>query len=151
MGGRAIATIRALGMNSDLEQTFMEACIGEGAAQEWCAWAVKADLPNPRDVLLKGWEIDKNRLDRTMAVFSSITALVLSVQDKKEQYELATKAWERLGELLKKGLPDICMRTCAALVENGLCATASNVPDALKKAAEPVVYELGKSGLVKYL
>jgi hypothetical protein len=151
MGGRSVATIRGLDMNRELEQLFMEACVGEGPAQEWCSWIANADLPDAREVLNKGWKIDKNRLDRVMAVYSSITALVTSVPEQKEKYDLATQAWGRLHELIKVGISDIALKHATALVENGLGSTSPGVPATLKKAAEPVVYEMGKSGLVKYL
>lgn len=151
MGFRAAATVRSLDMDRELEQMFIEACVGEGAAQEWCEWVAKADLPDPREVLNKGWQIDKNRLDKVMAVYSGITSLVLSVPDKKEKYHLAALAWRRLGELIKFGLSDIAFRYSTSLVENGLGSTSPGVPTELKNIAESVVYDLAQRDVVKHI
>jgi hypothetical protein len=150
MGGRCIATVRALNMNSDLEQLFIEGCVGEGAAAEWCEWMAKADLPDPKDALMNGWKIDKQRLDRTVAVFSGMTSYVVGTTEKKDRYKMATLEWNRLNELVKAGLSDIALTHSQTLVNEGLGWKVPDAPKELKKAAEPVIYEMGKSGLVKY-
>lgn len=150
MAMRSMATVKALGLDQELETILVEACVGEGAAAEWLEWRINADLPNPRDVIMKGWKIDTSRLDRTCAVFSGVTSLVTSLQ-KPEQYQLAVPAWGRLHELIKAGLTDIALQHAQLMVTAGLGATKQNIPADVQKAAEPVIFEMAKSGLTKYL
>jgi len=142
---RCIATVRCLKLEPILEQMFVEACVGEGAATEFMAWAVKADLPNPRSVLSNGWKIPR-QLDRVHAVFASITSLVIGLPEGQERMQLATQAWIRLGELGEAGHLDIVCTHASALISDGL--GPEGAPADLRKAAEPVIL---KAGRVKHL
>ena len=152
MAGKSVATVRCLGMDPRLEQYLVEACVGLGAAQEWQTFLANADLPNPRDVLINGWPIDKTRLDKVMAVFHSVTSLVLGVANPQEKFQMATLEWMRLQDLLNAGMLDIAAKYAQTLTRNNL-GFGKAAPDALKKAAKPVLLALGdtESGLMEYL
>lgn len=140
---RCIATCRALGMDSNLEPTLIEACVGQGAATEYIAWAASADLPDPRTVLEKGWKFPR-QLDRIHAVFASVTALVIDQPEGKERMELATLAWNRIHDLVKHGQADIAATHASALIQDGLGPYSTNVTPKLKAAAEPPLLDIGR-------
>ena len=138
---RCMTTVRCLGMESNLENLMLEACVGEGAAAEYLAWAVAADLPDPRSVLSNGWKIPR-QLDRVHAVFASITALIIGLSEGPERTSLATQAWVRLMDLANAGHLDIVATHAAALISDGL-GPNDGAPD-LRRAAEPVILKVGR-------
>ena len=148
MAGRSMATVRCLGTPKELEQTFLEGLVGEGPATEFVGWLEKADLPNPKDVLEKGWKVDTKRLDRSVAVSTSMISYVLGIQDKNEKYVMAALAWNRLGDFADANLADIAMSPAQTLVARSL--GRRGVPKALQKAAEPVIGRFGLSGMAEY-
>lgn len=146
--GRAIATVRALEMKQELEEIFAKALVGSGAATEFMTYAANADLPHPKDVLLNGWEIDPTRLDKIYAVCTSIVSYTKDTQDLDEKHKYAALVWNRLGELLKAKYPDLVKRACEQMIKVGL--GRKRVPDFVKEAAEPVIYEVGKKGFARF-
>ena len=148
-----MATVRCLGMPEELEQYFVEACVGLGPAQEWISWRANADLPNPRDALVNGWQIDSTRLDRVMAVFSSITTYVTNIQDDKDKYQMATLAWNRLQDLINAGMSDMAMTHAQILSVQGCGYDTRGAPPALKNASQPIIKALSdsKKGLTDYI
>lgn len=153
MAGRAMATVRCLEMSEDLEQFFVEACVGLGPAQEWISWRANADLPNPKDALVNGWPIDRTRLDRVMAVYSSITTYVTNIPDNKEKYQMATLAWNRLQDLINAGMSDMAMTHAQILSVQGCGYDTRGAPPALKNASQPIIKALSdsKKGLTDYI
>lgn len=149
MAGRAVSTVRCLSMPTELEQIFVEGLVGEGPAVEWAEWAAKADLPDPKDVLQHGWKIEKTRLDKCVAVATSIVAYVTSIQDKDEKIDAAVLAWNRFGDFMDASLGDIIGQPAQIMIARKLGRKGS--PDKLKKAAEPVIYRFGTTGMAKYV
>lgn len=148
LSGRAVATIRALGMNEELQELFVAALVGKGPAQEWVTYVAEADLPSAEDVLKKGWEIDDNRLDKVLAVNMSIVSYVKGLRDKSEQYDMAAKAWMYLKQLQDKGLADLAVEPGDEFIRSKL--GRKNVPGHVKAAAEPVIYANAKHPAAKY-
>jgi len=148
MAMRASATSRCLDRGDTVNHLLIEAAIGEGASIEFLSYLANADLPDPMDVLVNGWKIDTDRLDRSMAVSTGFTALVLGTRDAAEQTKLATLAWLRYAEYLKAGMADIVMEHMDALVADDLGYASKNLK--LKEAAEKVIFELGKSPVSRY-
>lgn len=140
---RALATSRALGLEQVLEPLLIEACVGEGAAAEYIAWAAAADLPDPRTVLENGWTLPK-QLDRVHAVYASITALIIEQAEGTERYRLAALGWRRMMDLANAGHLDIVATHASALVQDGLGPTVPGIPEEVRKAAEPVLLKAGR-------
>jgi hypothetical protein len=140
---RCVATCRALGLENSLEALLIESCVGEGAANEYIAWSANADLPDPREVLEKGWKLPR-QLDRIHAVYAAITALVIDEQEGAERYRLATQAWKRLQDLNDAGHLDLTCTHAQALITDGLGPVQPGVPKDLKEVAEQVVLKIGR-------
>jgi len=148
MAGRAIATVRCLGLPKQLETILVQGLVGEGASTEWAAWEADADLPDPLDVLEKGWKVDSKRLDRSIAVCGSFTALVVGTTDKSERVRLAALAWERLFDMTEAGLTDIAGRAVRVLINKKL---GRKDHASLEAVAAKVVLKVGLSDASKYL
>lgn len=125
----------------DLALDFVSACVGAGAAVSFATWMKEANLPDPKDVLDNGWAPDKKRLDRTIAVYTAMTAYVLSLKEPKARVEYANKAWKVLGVAVDAHLNDMIAPSASALVHNGL--GYGNLDT--KATAGPVLYKLGKT------
>ena len=150
MGGRAVAASRSLGMSDKLELLFMEACVGKGKAIEWWTWAQKADLPTPEEVLTKGWQIDKYRLDKVVAVTTSVVAYVLGIAERSNQLDMAAELWKYLRALHSEGMGDIGARHLRSLIRAKL-GRKDHKHEKLKKVVGDMLHDLSDSGLVKYL
>jgi hypothetical protein len=138
---RAVTAARILGRDQADQTEMFAACVGAGPAIQWEAWLREANLPHPLEVLQNGWKPDTIRLDRTMAVYSSISAYVTSRTDRAEKLRLAPLAWKRLGDLITANLPDMILPSARALVNAGFSTSASKDCEA---AARPVMIYLGK-------
>jgi len=147
---RASATCAALGASEEVEMELIGACVGTGAMTEFIAWRKKADLPDPQKVLEKGWKPDKRRLDRTLAVYSSIISFVLEQPDNAQKLDYAALAWERLSDLTDCGLADIAIDPVLHLVRNGLGGDGSGSRE-IKKASRKVTLHLAQSGLAELI
>jgi hypothetical protein len=80
-------------------QVLLSGCVGPGAAGEFLAYSEDTEMPEPAD-LLDGkvkWKAD-TRLDRTMAVLSSCTALV-TADGAAKQAARAEAMWGLLGDV----------------------------------------------------
>lgn len=139
---RCLATSRSLGLDSVLEPLLIEACVGEGAATEYAAWAASADLPDPRTVLENGWTLPR-QLDKIHAVYASVTALVID-QQGADRMRLATLAWKRLMSLAEAGHTDIVAAHASALIGDGLGPNGSDVTADLTAASTPVILKTGR-------
>jgi hypothetical protein len=148
LAGKAEATIRALGMKEELRYLFVAACVGKGAATEWAEYIASADLPDPETVLTKGWKIDETRLDKVIAVNTSVISYVKGIKEKQKQYDMAALAWNYLGRVVQTGLADTAVDPGDELVRARL--SRKGVPDHVKKAAEPVIFEIAKNPASKY-
>lgn len=126
-----------------------EAALGEGAAKNIISYFKNLDLPDPLDMLTKGWTIDNNRLDRTMAAYSSMVSYVTNRPDRAEQLKLAVSCWDMLGNLMKENQHDMLGPLVDSMVESKLGKNAKD--PAIDTAAKKVYVELGLSGMSKYM
>jgi len=149
MAGRAVAAIRALNMDSALEQIMVEGCVGEGPAGEWAQYAADADLPDPEEALIQGWQPDTMRIDRTVAVYASYIALTTGMKDKNVRFKYAELCWKRLQDLCGVKQSDLAINPAQALIRSKL--GRKGTPDAVKKAAEPVIYRFAQEGLAEFI
>lgn len=146
--GRAVATAMILGKDSSVQAELFAACVGAGHAVDWETWISEADLPDPVQVLHHGWKPDKTRLDRTVAVYTSTTAYVLSRPKKEDRLELAPYAWKRLADLLDAEIPDIALSPARSLIRAGFGTKASKE---IADAARPIMLRFGKKGLQEFV
>jgi hypothetical protein len=146
LAGRSIATLRALGMDAELEEIFAEACVGKGAATEFMTHLAESNLPKPEEFLKDG--MDYGEMDKVFAVILGTRSYVRNINDKNKQYDAAALMWKRLNEMFDAGISDMAVDACDELTDLGL--GRKRTPDHLKKAAEPVIFRMGKSGMAKY-
>lgn len=144
---RCVAAARCLDMPPELDAIMIEGWVGEGSAIEWVSFASKADLPAAEDVLLRGWKIDTDRQDRTLAVVQSIRMFVLGIDDPDQQIDMAKRAWLWLQEVEKEGLIDMVTPIAQAFANNKL---GRGTDPTLDKACEPIMKRIGKTGAVKF-
>jgi len=139
----AVATCRILGLDTAHQSELVAACIGNKAAIDWETWVNDADLPDPLDMLTKGWRPDKDRLDRTQAAFSSAISYTMSRPDKADRLLLAPKAWGLLTTLADAGLADIALPASRSLVQAGFGSSSSKE---VAQVARPLMLRFGNSG-----
>ena len=146
MATRVAATCLALQSKKDdtTIQDMVEACVGRGPAVAWASWVSKADLPDPADMLARGWTPDKQRLDRTIAAFTSMASYVLSTQGDDERKKLGNRGWELLMELCECGLPDLAIPSAQSFVQG-------NLGTAVCSSARALMVKFGKSKIGKYI
>jgi len=142
---RAVATCHALG-KSELQFDLVRACVGEGAATEWAAWVTDMDLPNPEDMLTKGWTPNASRVDVTIAALSSMVAFVKSYAEGKQRNTYAARAWGILNAASEAGMPDAIVVPSQILLNAGFLATRGEDPD-IRNAARPVIAKAHQLGL----
>jgi hypothetical protein len=141
---RAAATVRALELPNELEDLFIESCVGEGAMQEFAEYRAEADLPDPKDVLINGWKIQPARLDKCYAIYNSIVAYTCSVEDKSERFRMAELAWKRIDEAVKKEkLADLVGKPARMLIRAKL--GMRDTPPSLAKISQETMVTLGLS------
>lgn len=148
MAGRAVATCYALG-SPGMAHTFVAACVGEAAAVVWSEWLSKADLPHPHDVVTKGWDPDPRRIDRNVAVFSSITEYVIAQTNPQLKEEYAIGAWKVFEKAKNKGLLDTIVQFAQKFRKEGLTADKTRSSPAVAAAARSTILELGVSGIAE--
>lgn len=145
---QAFITCRCLGHDDQFAMKIVEACVGEGAAEALATWLLHADIPHPRNVLIHGWTPDKTRLDRCVAVYTSIAHYVAEIQDQEERVKFAVLAWNRFNEAMQANLIDIVYPHAQRLVLAGLDSRAGSE---VAEAAKPVLLRAGKSGVHKMM
>jgi hypothetical protein len=141
---RAIATCHALGQ-SNLQFDFVKACVGEAGATEWAAWIVDRDLPDPKEMLTKGWQPNRDRVDVTIAALQSMATYLKGYPSGSERDGFAVKAWEILGAASNLGMADAIVVPSKVLLDAGY--TASGGSAAVRAAATPVIKKAGDLGL----
>jgi hypothetical protein len=150
MAARAFATVRAVGENDRLAHLFIEGAVGTGPAAEFLQYIAEADLPDPKDVLEKGWKIDTKRLDRTIAVTASVVSFIVGTKQHAERLKYAELAWGYLHQLCDTKLTDTAVVGANVLINEGFGPATKNLPASLVKAAEPVMLTLAKSPLLNH-
>lgn len=150
MALRAMATCKIFGMSEEVVRTFIQGCVGEGVGIEFLAWVKKADLPSPEEALKHGWKPDTRRLDRSVAVYSSVAVHLtqLTKGNKFEAINWAPAAWTMYTQAYEVGLGDIVFKPAQQLVRNGLGTEAGpNVAD----AAKSLLLQMAKAGFGRYI
>jgi hypothetical protein len=107
LAARAMAGADVHNLDETDKQTLIAGCVGAAHAGEFLAYAENSDMPDPAE-LLDGkakWKPD-NRLDRTMAVLSSCTALITPANAPKRN-DRAAAMWKILGGIVEEQA-DIC-------------------------------------------
>ena len=119
MATHAVAGCMIHGASEIVMDELVSAFVSAKVAAEFTTFRNKLDLPDPEHVLDGKVEFEHNprRLDRTMAVLSSCSALVTSV--KTRQKDRATKLWTILSDI-QEHAADLCVAPAAALVQNQL-------------------------------
>ena len=136
-GTCAMATSRALKAGDQIEQTLLEGCVGDGIASEFLLWRKAADLPDPKDMIEKGWKPDTKRLDRSMAAYSALSGYVINLpRDGKKRVEAGGRSWMLFKEACKVGIGDIIYRSATELVNSGLTASTFTEADHRNAAIE---------------
>jgi hypothetical protein len=147
---RTLTTIRALGLDPTLEQLFIDSLVGSGAGAEFYTWMKENDLPRPEQVLIKGWEPDRSRIDVTLAVVASTISYVTGLRDLNEKQEAAALMWNFVQKVIDAGLSDIALPAAQTLVKAKL-STKEHKNSALKKAASTPLTWLANHGLLIFV
>lgn len=147
MAARAVTTCHAMNAPMPVQQEFVAACVGWAVAVEWTEWVSKADLPHPHDVVTKGWEPDRKRLDRTVAVLASMVEYVVAEQDTDLRNTYAAGAWNVLNRVKDAGLLDLTVTPATKLHNAGL--NRSHGSPEVREAAFPVLERLGMTRLTE--
>lgn len=148
---RVYTTSKIIGkrLNCDPEDAAMwlvAGCVGDAAATEFFAWAKMADLPDPQEMLINGWEPDAHRLDRTFAALSSMGEFVKTLKGQNGKDKLLVNAWKILNKSCDMGMADISHSPAKSLVDSGFGSLASRE---IAEASRPVIARLFKSGFLK--
>jgi hypothetical protein len=142
MATRALAGCFVHKADENLTNDMIEAFIGHAAAVEFQTFRAKLDLPDPAEVLdgKVKFEHVPTRLDRTVAVMSSCTALVTSKKcDNRD--ERAKKFWEILAAI-DESSTDLVIKPASALVQENLGMTSKHMKPVLVHL-RPVLKEAG--------
>lgn len=147
--GRGIAASRCLGMPKELENEIVEGCVGEGVLPEWIEWVAKADLPDPLDMVTKGWIPDTDRLDITCAALISLISWVTGLPTSQpNRLTYAANSWRLLHDVMEAGIPDLAVQPASALVSSDLAITAKDAD--LRRASKEVILWLGKENYAQF-
>ncbi len=143
---RCIATANALGL-SEYGTDLLTASCGEGPAKEWVEWLAYANLPDPKDMLEKGWRADKRRLDVAYAAYSAAIGYTLGKKDKDEQKKYAIMAWTLLRVAVEDNLADLALAPAASLMHAGYTTKAG--PE-MQAVCRSVIARFGETGLANF-
>ena len=127
--------------------TLLEACVGSGVAGEFAAWIKEANLPSAEDILRGKWKPVDNRMDINAAALSVVSYWVTKVATQAELVQHGAAAWDFLGKLIDKGQADLILQPMSAIHKKIPKGTSPNVDAAMT----PVLLQIGKKGLAKYL
>lgn len=143
---RAATAVRILhGAGSeDIQDVFVEACIGAKAAVDWASYRADSDLPDPLDMLKKGYKPDRTRLDKTLAAFGCVQAYVIGRPTLDERKTLAEPMWGLIENLLDSGLGDIAAPIAQGLIRNKL---GSQLGGSTATLVKKLLLRFGKAGI----
>ncbi len=142
MATRALGGCSVHGADDVMTNDMIEAFVGRAAAAEFLQFRVALDLPDPADVLdgKVKFKHEPTRLDRTMAVMSSCTALVTSPTCERQD-ERAKKFWSILHRI-DDAATDLLISPAAALIQNDLGMSSPDMKPVLVHL-RPVLKEAG--------
>lgn len=133
---------------SPYEDMFLEAACGEKMAIDWATYRHDSNIPDPLDMLTKGWAPDTTRIDRTMAAYAGCASWVLGRPKKEEREQYAGPLWESFMKLLEVGLGDVALQTAIPVTRAGLNL---NMGGPHVKIITKVMAEFAKKNLDKYI
>lgn len=124
---RAIASGIVHDLSATDAEAYVRACVGDGAGNEFATWRREADLPDPLDVLDRKvtFKHEPTRLDRTLAILSSCTAIVAPTGADRRS-DRAKVLWEIL-DAVSRDAKDIAVVAAKQLV-------AAKLQDACKES-----------------
>jgi hypothetical protein len=144
---RALTTSNVMERSDTVRDALVECAVGEGAATALLTYMRTTDIPKPMDVLDGKWKLNPDRLDIVLAAYTGAIAYVRQRPDRKEQMQLAPKAWKCLMALYEAQLQDIVVPAAEGLIRERLGHNSND--ETIKKAANPILVPLSKSGLFK--
>lgn len=122
MAVRAIAACEVHGLGEVESDEMIAAFVGTGIASEFLQFQLANDLPDPAD-LLDGktqWKHDPRRPDRTQAVMSSCSALIVPTK-AAHRPERAKVLWAVIADVAADAA-DVVIPAAKALAKGGLSA-----------------------------
>lgn len=143
---RIWTTQRIMGRSETIAEAVIESCVGPGAGGVFMTYATKTKIPAPTEILNGQWTIDPNRLDIVVAAYSAATAYVVQRPTIEEKHAVAPKLWKALKGLFDAQMSDIVVPSVEILLQEKLGRNSGNGD--IVKAANPVLVELNKTGLV---
>lgn len=139
MRAKASAAIQELSTVDDEE--FVTSFIGAGAANEFFVWVGQADLPDPRAVLDGSvpFVVDQRRLDRTDAILSACTTLLVSMgKESPEKAAFVEKMWEILFKTTEKA-KDLVVMPITSLMQNSMFGAATGARNSTLAAVKEMM------------
>ncbi len=100
------------------------AYVGDGPTEELANWIASADLPDPEEILdgKLVFKHEAHRLDRTLALSSSMSATLLGDTNVARRTARADRFWEFVGHMADAAATDLVMPGVGAVMK----AEASN-------------------------
>lgn len=141
---RAYATCLALGYGPNISDILVEGCVGEAHATPLLEWIRAQDLPDPADVIDKGFTPDIRRIDQAFIVYNSVTEYVVNQEDKKVKLDMGIKLWKLFTEAESAGLLDTVIDCVKTAVSKNLGTKAH---PSIKAIATPILERIGDAGL----
>lgn len=146
---RAWTTSNILDKGEQVRDALVECCVGEGAAAVFLTYARNTDIPAPLDVLSGKWRLNPDRLDIVLAAYNGATAYVRQRPDRQEKLKLAPQMWKALQRLFDSKLADVVIPCVEGMVAERLAMNSQD--KATKEAAQPILVNLSRNGMQKYL
>lgn len=138
---RVLTVCDILGMK-EIDYDLMAGCVGNSVALEFSQWITHSDLPDPKSILdgTVRYEIDQKRLDRNMAVYTSLGEYLASMphSDSAEvdlRYSYAATAWKLLRASCDAGCADTTVQAATTMARNGLATLDARTKDTEAKRA----------------
>lgn len=118
---RALATAQVHNLSEDERHLLVAGYVGLGPAKELLSF-LDTEKFSPRDILegKEKFEHEASRLDRTHAVLTGCTALVVQQADKKQQERLARSLWKILDTTAGQGSKAIVVPAARILMNKDL-------------------------------
>lgn len=121
---RAYASCIVQGTAGMYRDRLIAAYVGDGPTEELANWIASADLPDPEEILdgKITFKHEPHRLDRTLALSSSMSATLLGDTNAGRRAVRADQFWRFVGEMADASATDLVMPGVGAIMK----AEASN-------------------------